>query len=139
MTDTVDAATRSRIMGRIRGSNTKPELALRQALTALGVRYRVHNRRIPGTPDISHTGNRVAVFVDGCFWHGCPKHYKRPASRQEFWDTKLAYNHDLRRRVKDRLDAQGFDIIQVWECDIRSDPAQAALRLAPRLRQARRA
>lgn len=125
--DKVDPATRSRIMSRIRGKNTKPELSLRQALHATGARYRVHDRSVPGTPDISHKGAKVAVFVDGCFWHGCPQHYSRPQSRQEFWDRKLAYNRDLRQRVTGRL--QGWTIVEVWECDVRADPAKVARRL----------
>ena len=99
-------------MSRIRGKDTKPELVLRRALTALGVRYRVHNRRVPGTPDLSHTGSRVAVFVDGCFWHGCPRHYRPPRSRVEFWARKLEYNRDLRKRVTARL--SGWNVLQIW-------------------------
>jgi DNA mismatch endonuclease (patch repair protein) len=126
--DTVDAATRSRIMGRIRGKNTKPELRLRRALHSQGVRYRVHDRSVPGTPDISHKGARVAVFVDGCFWHGCPEHYSRPKSRQEFWDGKLAYNHDLRARVKSRL--AGWKVVELWECQVAGNASAAASKVA---------
>ncbi|HUR25011.1 MAG TPA: very short patch repair endonuclease [Candidatus Thermoplasmatota archaeon] len=115
--DTVTPEVRSRIMGRIRGKNTKPELMLRRALHAEGVRFRVHDRTVPGTPDITHKGRRIAVFVDGCFWHGCPKHYSRPRSRQEFWDRKLAYNRDLRQRVRARLD--GWTVVEHWECEVR--------------------
>lgn len=118
-------------MSRIRGSNTKPELMLRAALAKTGVRYRVNNRRVPGTPDISHRGKRVAIFVDGCFWHGCPTHYKRPKSRLEFWDGKLAYNRDLRQRVLQRL--TGWHVVQVWECRVRTDADGVASAIAPLL------
>ena len=128
MADVVDAATRSRIMSRIRGKNTKPELRLRQALYAQGVRYRVHDRSVPGTPDVSHKGHRVAVFVDGCFWHGCPQHYSRPASRQEYWDGRLAYNRDLRARVKSRL--VGWKVLELWECQVVGDAAAVASKVA---------
>jgi DNA mismatch endonuclease, patch repair protein len=137
MADTVDKATRSRIMSRVRGTNTKPERLLRQALWAEGTRFRIHDRSVPGTPDISHKGARVAVFVDGCFWHGCPRHYKRPASRQAFWDGKLAYNHDLRRRVKERLRLERWHIVEVWECNIKANPAKIAPRIATRIRARR--
>lgn len=137
MVDTVDKATRSRIMGRIRGKNTKPEIALRKALFATGTRFRVHDRSVPGTPDISHKGAKVAVFVDGCFWHGCPEHYSRPASRRNFWDAKLAYNHDLRRRVLARLD--GWKVVQAWECEVRSDSRSAAARIQAAIKRGRRA
>lgn len=135
MTDLVDTATRSRIMSRIRGKNTKPEIQLRKALHAAGLRYRVHDRAVPGTPDISHKGARVAVFVDGCFWHGCPKHYSRPASRQDFWDSKLAYNHDLRARVRARL--KGWRVIEAWECDVRERSPKLVLRVAKALEAGR--
>lgn len=119
--DRVPPEVRSRIMSKIRGRNTKPELALRRALYAEGVRFRIHNRSIPGTPDIAHKGARVAVFVDGCFWHGCPRHYRVPKSRVQYWAKRLAYNHDLRVRVKARL--EGWTVLEVWECEIREDLA----------------
>lgn len=130
--DTVDRQTRSRIMSRIRGKNTKPELRLRRTLHGMGVRYRIHDRSVPGTPDISHKGARVAVFVDGCFWHGCPQHYSRPASRQEFWDGKLAYNLDLRARVKAKL--EGWTVIEAWECQVRDDAASVATKVGASIR-----
>jgi len=135
MADTVDKATRSRIMSRIRGKNTKPEIQLRRALFATGTRFRVHDRSVPGTPDISHKGAKVAVFVDGCFWHGCPEHYSRPASRRKFWDAKLAYNHDLRRRVLARLD--GWTVTQVWECQVRDEAPTVASAIARSIRRGR--
>lgn len=135
--DRVDAAVRSRIMSRIRGKNTKPEIQLRKAVFAEGVRFRVHDRSIRGTPDISHKGAKVAVFVDGCFWHGCPEHYSRPRSRQEFWDTKLAYNRNLRERVLNRLHDERWHVVQVWECNVRTDPKKVAQGIARVVNQRR--
>lgn len=71
MADTVSPETRSRMMSKIRSKNTKPEMAVRRTLWKSGLRYRVHDRTLPGTPDISNKRKRLAVFVDGCFWHGC--------------------------------------------------------------------
>lgn len=137
MADTVDAATRSRIMSRIRGKNTKPELQLRRALFAEGCRFRVHDRTVPGTPDISHKGAKVAVLVDGCFWHGCPRHYRRPASRLDYWDKKLAYNHGLRGRVRARLKEGGWRTFEFWECQVRDEAPKLARRIAAAIRRRR--
>ena len=117
-------------MSRVRGKNTKPEIHLRRALYALGVRFRVHDRTVPGTPDISHKAGKVAVFVDGCFWHGCPEHYSRPQSHQGYWDGRLTYNRDLRRRVLVRLEEDGWLVIQSWECAIHGDATEVALQIA---------
>jgi DNA mismatch endonuclease Vsr len=94
--DTVTPAKRSQIMATVRGRNTAPELALRKAVHALGARYRVHAGDVPGRPDMVSRKARVAVFIDGCFWHGCPAHYRRPAANRGFWDAKLQRNR--RRR-----------------------------------------
>lgn len=135
MADTVDRATRSRIMSRIRGKNTGPELHLRKRLHTLGVRYRIHDSTISGKPDISHKGAKVAVFIDGCFWHGCPEHYSRPAARQEFWDAKLASNRKRRARVLQ--DLEGWTIVQAWECKVNASPAKQARIVAKVIRAAK--
>lgn len=114
-------------MSRIRGKNTKPELALRAELRKQGMRYRVNNRRVPGTPDISHQGARVAVFVDGCFWHGCPDHYRLPKSRAEYWHAKVRRNQERRNEVRALL--TGWDLVEIWECDLKADTAKTAARI----------
>ena len=94
MTDIVDSQTRSRMMSGIRGKNTKPELALRRSLHALGFRYRLHAKGIPGKPDIVMPKYRAVIFVHGCFWHrhaGC-RYATVPATRPEFWATKFDAN-----------------------------------------------
>lgn len=109
---------RSETMARVGSRNTTPELALRRALWAAGLRYRLH-RDLPGTPDLSFVGARLAVFVDGCFWHGCPQHYSAPATRSEFWANKLRRNVDRDRRVGDELTAMGWTVVRVWEHEVR--------------------
>ncbi len=84
--------TRSQQMSRIRGGNTNPERIVARALWAAGLRYRLRLSRLAGRPDIVFTGARLAVFIDGCFWHGCPEHYVRPRSRSVFWRRKLREN-----------------------------------------------
>ncbi|MHB8632765.1 MAG: very short patch repair endonuclease [Thermoplasmatota archaeon] len=135
--DRVTREVRSRIMSHVRGKNTAPEMALRRALHARGIRFRVHNRNVPGTPDISHSGARVAVFVDGCFWHGCPTHYRAPTSRKRFWARKLAYNTDLRRRVRNRLEASDWVLVELWECKVRDEVGRLARHVGALIRKRR--
>lgn len=115
------AAERSALMGRIRGSDTGPERVLRAALWRRGLRYRVDARTPCGRADIVNASKRLAVFVDGCFWHGCPEHYVRPRTRDEFWKKKLFGNvaRDIEQvRV---LEGLGWQVIRCWEHDIYED------------------
>ncbi|MCY4222392.1 MAG: very short patch repair endonuclease [Thiotrichales bacterium] len=121
MTDVVDKATRSRMMAGIRGRNTLPELALRRALHARGLRYRLHVRRLPGTPDLVFPRFRAVCFVHGCFWHrhaGCP-YTTSPATRPEFWQAKFAANVERDRRNQHELLEVGWRVAVVWECALR--------------------
>jgi len=111
-------------MSRVRRSGTAPELALRRALWAAGLRYRLNMRhRLPGSPDILFVGARLAVFVDGCFWHGCPEHGTQPKTRADFWAQKIARNRA--RDVEDdaRLRAEGWRVLRVWEHEVTADPS----------------
>jgi len=109
--------TRSEIMSRVKSKNSSAELALRCALHAAGVRYRLH-RRIEGvTVDLAFVGPKVAVFVDGCFWHGCPKHATYPKSNKSYWLPKLAENKERDKRQSHRLRKAGWTVIRVWEHD----------------------
>lgn len=135
--DKVDAATRSRIMARIRGRDTQPELMLRRELWRAGHRYRVHRRDVPGTPDLCSKKLRLAVFVDGCFWHGCPKHYRQPSSRVEYWQGKLERNRRRREDVLAQLQGAGWAALAVWECEVHADVAKAARRVASALGRSR--
>lgn len=109
---------RSALMSRIRGRNTAPETILQKALWADGMRYRKHARTPVGRPDVVFPGRRVAVFIDGCFWHGCPAHYVRPRTRNAFWDAKLADNVARDRRQTLELEAQGWRVLRVWEHEV---------------------
>ncbi len=112
------ALTRSQQMSRIKGRNTRPEIRLRKALWAVGLRYRLHHRTPAGRPDVVFPGRKVAVFIDGCFWHGCPHHYVRPCSREEFWSGKLRENVDRDRRQTLALEAAGWRVVRLWEHEI---------------------
>lgn len=108
-------------MSRIRGRDTGPEQVLRRALWAAGMRYRLHSRTPVGRPDIVMKMRRVAIFIDGCFWHGCPEHYVRPRSRTAFWSAKLRENvaRDIRQTAA--LTEQGWSVLRFWEHEVFTD------------------
>jgi DNA mismatch endonuclease (patch repair protein) len=110
--------SRSEQMSRIRGKNTSPELLLRRALWSAGLRYRVHYRTPAGRADLALVRSRLAVFIDGCFWHGCPDHYVRPRSRTDFWSAKLAENVARDRRQTLGLEAAGWKVCRLWEHEV---------------------
>lgn len=122
MTDIVSPEVRSRMMSGIRAKDTRPELALRRALHALGFRYRLHVRNLPGKPDLVFPKYRAIIQVHGCFWHrhGCSK-TTNPASNSEFWQMKFARNMDRDREVECRLRELGWRVGIVWECEIASE------------------
>jgi len=119
-TDVLTPLQRSHCMSRIRGKNTKPELALRKALWAAGLRYRLHYK-IAGTPDIALPRYRIAVFVDGCFFHGCPQHGTKPKNNADYWRTKIRKNKARDRRVSSELSSQGWKVLRYWEHDVRKN------------------
>jgi len=114
--------TRSKIMSSIRGKNTAPELKVRKKLWNLGKRYRIHDRTIFGTPDISNKSKRIIIFIDGCFWHGCDKCYTEPKTNTEFWRNKISRNKERREKVLKELKKDDWKVLQFWEHQIHSDP-----------------
>src|SRR5690554_4391652 len=121
MTDIVNNVTRSRMMSGIRGKDTKPELLLRTAMHALGLRYRLHGKGLPGKPDIVFHSRKAAIFVHGCFWHrheGC-RFATTPATHPVFWRDKFASNTDRDRRNVCKLLDDGWRVAIVWECALR--------------------
>jgi len=102
-------------MSRMPRASTRPELALRRALHARGVRFRLHRRDLPGTPDVVLSRARIAVFVDGCFWHGCPEHGVLPKNNREWWRMKLADNAARDRRKDAQLEELGWLPMHFWE------------------------
>lgn len=102
-------------MRRMPRSSTKPEVALRRALHARGLRFHVHRRDLPGTPDIVLSRARIAVFVDGCFWHGCGEHGVLPKNNREWWAAKLAANAERDSRKDAELQKLGWLPMHLWE------------------------
>jgi DNA mismatch endonuclease (patch repair protein) len=117
--------TRSEQMARIRGRNTRPERQLRSLLWARGFRYRLHGRGLPGRPDLVFLALKTVVFVDGCFWHGCPDHYVRPRSRSDFWARKLRENVNRDREQCQQLESMGWRVVRLWEHDVLGSPEKA--------------
>src|SRR2546428_14194967 len=108
-------------MSSIRGKNTKPELTVRRLLWKNGFRYRIHDKNIPGMPDISNKGKKIAIFVDGCFWHGCGRCYKEPATNVKFWRNKIKGNNLRRQKVRKNLLFGGWTVMEFWEHEINMD------------------
>ncbi|MCG8037119.1 MAG: very short patch repair endonuclease [Candidatus Thiodiazotropha taylori] len=119
--DVLTPEQRSHCMSRIQGKNTKPELTLRKALWAAGHRYRLKNR-LPGRPDIVFPSKKVAIFIDGCFWHKCPEHFQAPASNSKFWADKINRNVERDREVEQLLIDRGWQILRFWEHEVRDSP-----------------
>ena len=105
-------------MARIRARHTTPERRLRAILWGAGLRYRLHYRTPEGRPDIVFPGRKVAIFIDGCFWHGCPLHYVRPRTKEEFWSKKLRENVERDDRQTLALEAKGWRVVRLWEHDL---------------------
>ena len=128
MSDTRSQTQRSYNMSRIRGKNTKPEILVRKGLHARGFRFRLHNKKLPGSPDIVLPKYRVAIMVNGCFWHGhkgC-RYATKPKSNMEFWDAKIARNRHRDEVTEAHLVALGWHVITVWECELRGVDAATA-------------
>lgn len=121
--------TRSQVMSRVKGTDTRPEWRVRRYLWRRGLRYRLHARKLPGKPDLVFPSRRIAVFVHGCFWHchpGCPN-ARTPKSRLEFWGPKLASNVARDRDNAASLEVLGWTVLTVWECQTRDERRLAAI------------
>ncbi len=116
-------------MARIKSKDTKPEMRVRRALHAAGLRYRLHEKRLPGRPDLVFSSMRIALFVNGCFFHqhpGCP-HARMPKSRLDFWRAKLTSNIERDKRNQTALKSAGWTVIVTWECETRDAENLSAL------------
>ena len=120
MTDVHSKRVRSKNMAAIRSKNTKPELIIRKALFAKGFRYKLHDKNLPGKPDLVFPKYNAVVFVHGCFWHGHKCHlFKWPSTRPEFWKTKINRNIEVDQKNFKQLKKEGWRIFVVWECALK--------------------
>jgi DNA mismatch endonuclease (patch repair protein) len=127
--DVYDQQTRSRVMRAVKSRDTTPEMTVRKAVWAIGGRYRLHRKDLPGAPDLAFPGRRKAIFVHGCFWHGhdCARGARVPRTNRDYWTAKIAGNKARDERNRCAYAEMGWDVLCVWECETR-DPA-----LKPRL------
>lgn len=131
MTDVFTPEKRSFVMARIRSKDTKPEMMIRRGLHALGYRFRLHRKDLPGCPDIVLSRYRTVIFVHGCFWHsheGC-RLAATPHSNEEFWSRKLVGNRQRDARNKGQLEAAGWRILVIWECACKKSRQEELLAL----------
>jgi len=137
LSDVVDSAKRSQMMSGIRGKDTKPELIIRKGLYAKGFRYRLHDRELPGKPDLVFPRYKSVIFVNGCFWHGhirCHL-FKWPATRVNFWKQKI--NDTIERDLHNRkaLEQAGWRVLTIWECALKGKtrlPIETVIEMASR-------
>lgn len=122
-TDVFTPQQRSRIMARIKSRDTKPELKVRRLAHALGYRFRLQRKDLPGTPDLAFPGRKKVIFVHGCFWHGhdCPRGARRPKQNADYWIAKIARNRTRDADALTALAAMGWSALTIWECEM-ADP-----------------
>lgn len=133
-TDVFSPEKRSAVMRRVKGRDTGPERAVRGILRAAGIGYRLGGQGLPGRPDVVMKGRRTALFVHGCFWHGhdCPRGARKPKANADYWLAKIARNRARDDRAVAELEAAGWRVLIVWECEMRAP--DFAERLAARVR-----
>jgi DNA mismatch endonuclease (patch repair protein) len=124
---------RSQIMRSVRTQDTAPEIRLRRALWKAGLRYRTRTQIERAKPDVAFLGKRVLVFVDGCFWHGCPHHYTKPVENAAFWQAKIEKNRARDARNNQTLEARGWRVLRFWECEVEKELERVVDRIKSRL------
>jgi DNA mismatch endonuclease (patch repair protein) len=123
MADTHDSATRSYNMSRIKACDTTPEMIVRRFLFSYGIRYRLHSKNLPGKPDIVLTRYKTVIFINGCFWHGhdgC-SYFSLPKTRSQWWSEKIQNTVERDKKNKKTLTSDGWNVITVWECDLKKN------------------
>ena len=121
--DRFTPAERSAVMRKVKARNTGPELEIRRTLTRLGLRYRLHRKDLPGSPDIVFGGRKLAIFVHGCFWHGhdCKRGARRPQTNADYWEAKIGGNRARDQASLDQLQGLGWRALVIWECDLKHE------------------
>ena len=129
MTDVFTPEKRSAVMRRVKGRDTSPELAVRRILREAGIGYRLGGVGLPGRPDVVMKGRRVALFVHGCFWHGhdCPRGARQPKANAAYWIAKIGRNRARDVSARTALEADGWRVVTVWECEMKAPDFAARL------------
>lgn len=139
MADTISAERRSWNMSRIRGKDTQPEKQLRSLMHRAGFRFRLHDKNLPGKPDIVLPRYQTVIFVNGCFWHrhpGCKKAYT-PKSKREFWQAKFDATVQRDKETKKSLELLDWIVLTVWECELKRDPNNLVAKITDTIKGAR--
>jgi DNA mismatch endonuclease (patch repair protein) len=137
MTDVHDKATRSYNMSKIKGKDTKPEMLLRRYLHANGLRYSLHNKNLPGKPDLTLSKYHTVIFVNGCFWHGhkgC-KYFVLPKTKSEWWRVKIEETIKRDNKILKELKEHGWNSLVIWECELKPEKRIATLESLSRIMQ----
>jgi DNA mismatch endonuclease (patch repair protein) len=134
MTDVLTPEQRTRCMSRVKGKNTGPELKLRKLLWSMGLRYRLGSK-LPGKPDLVFVTAKVAIFIDGCFWHGCLTHGEIPRTNKAFWTEKIHKNKVRDQQVNLQLVALGWTVVRCWEHEIKCDIGSCLRKITTALSQ----
>ncbi|RJO69517.1 MAG: DNA mismatch endonuclease Vsr [Myxococcales bacterium] len=132
MADVFSKAKRSRIMAAVKGRDTSIELTVRKIFHRMGYRYRLENKHLPGNPDLTFRKAKIAVFVNGCFWHGhsCKRGKRIPKTNRDYWKKKIGRNVERDKRVRAELKASGWRVCVVWECDLEGGMEKLLLQIA---------
>jgi len=130
MTDTVDPRTRSEIMRKIKAKDTKLEKLVRSEMWRRGYRYQKNVRGLVGKPDMVFPGMKTAVFIDSCFWHGCPKHLRVPKSNVDYWSNKIKKNKQRDEAINREYKNSGWQVVRIWEHDIKTSLEETMRKLA---------
>ncbi len=139
MPDRYSKETRSRVMSRIRSEQTGVEVAFRKYLWRKGWRgYRINFKGLPGKPDIAYIHKRVAIFIDGCFWHKCPRCYTEPKTNKDYWIPKIQMNIDRDKQQNIILERLGWTVVRIWEHEIKEDIDACAEKVAKILKDSPR-
>lgn len=121
MTDVLTPEQRKKNMSAIKGKNTKPEIKIRKLLWENSIRgYRIHYD-LPGKPDITFTKYKIAIFIDGCYWHKCPECFREPKTNTEFWMKKINGNVERDQKITKELEDSGWTVLRFWEHEVRKD------------------
>ena len=122
MADIMTPEQRHRCMAAVKGKDTKPEMIVRRYLHSLGYRYGLHNKKLPGSPDLVIRKYKTVIFIHGCFWHGhegC-KYSRLPKTNESFWKEKISVNRKRDEQSKEQLEKSGWTVLTVWECDLKN-------------------
>jgi len=124
MTNNTASKERSRIMRAVKSKDSKIEVKVRSALWRLGFRFYKNKNDLPGKPDIAFPKKKLVIFIDSCFWHGCPEHLRRPNSNQEYWNAKIARNRNRDFEVNAIYQNMGWKLLRVWEHELKKESFQ---------------